>query len=159
MPMKDTALRDFIFEMKDKLILFHFLAPEEVEKTIPYLEAVSYQKGSNLFIEGEPGDFVGFIVKGRLEVKKETEFKGKQVVLATLGRGSLVGELSFVDEGEPRTATVVALDDVEVILLRRKSLDSLAEQYPQIGIKIFKGIIRILAIRLRKSVERLTLIF
>jgi len=158
-PMNDNSLKEMIFAMKEKLILFHFLTNEEVELIIPYLDIVAFPKGASIFKEGEKGDFVGFISNGKLEVKKSTEFEGKQVVLATLGRGSLVGELSFVDIDEPRTATVVALENSEIVILKRDALDALTGKWPHIGIKILKGIIRILAVRLRKSVERLTLIF
>ena len=159
MPMGNNTIRDLIFEMKEQLLLFHFLSNEEVELIIPYLDILAFPKGAKIFKEGEKGDFVGFISQGRLEVKKSTEFEGKQVVLATLGRGSMVGELSFVDIDEPRTATVVALENAEIVILKRDALEDLTGQWPQIGIKILKGIIRILAVRLRKSVERLTLIF
>jgi CRP-like cAMP-binding protein len=159
MPMNDSTLKDLIFEMKEKLLLFHFLTNEEVELIVPYLDLVAFPKGARIFKEGEKGDFVGFISQGRLEVKKSTEFEGKQVIIATLGRGSLVGELAFVDIDEPRTATVVALENSEIVVLKRKDLEALTEKWPHIGIKILKGIIRILAVRLRKSVERLTLIF
>jgi CRP/FNR family cyclic AMP-dependent transcriptional regulator len=157
--MNENTIKDMIFEMKEKLILFHFLTNEEVEYIIPYLDVIAFPKGASIFKEGEKGDFVGFISQGRLEVKKSTEFEGKQVVLATLGRGSMVGELSFVDIDEPRNATVVALENAEIVILKRDALEDLTRKWPQIGIKILKGIIRILAVRLRKSVERLTLIF
>lgn len=145
--------------MKEKLLLFHFLTDEEVEVIVPCLDIVAFPKGTSVFQEGETGDFIGFISKGKLEVKKSTEFEGKQVVLATLGRGSMVGELSFVDIDEPRNATVMALENSELVILKRDALEELTEKWPTIGIKILKGIIRILAVRLRKSVERLTLIF
>jgi CRP-like cAMP-binding protein len=159
MPMNDNMLKEMIFEMKEKLLLFHFLTNEEVELIIPYLDIVAFPKGASIFKEGDKGDFVGFISNGKLEVKKSTEFEGKQVILATLGRGSLVGELAFVDIDEPRTATVVALENSEIVVLKRDALEDLTGKWPHIGIKILKGIIRILAVRLRKSSERLTLIF
>jgi CRP-like cAMP-binding protein len=157
--MNDNSIKDLIFEMKEKLLLFHFLTNEEVELIIPYLDIVAFPKGASIFKEGEKGDFIGFISQGKLEVKKSTEFEGKQVVIATLGRGSLVGELAFVDIDEPRTASVVALENSEIVIMKRDALETLTEKWPHIGIKILKGIIRILAVRLRKSVERLTLIF
>ena len=159
MPMNDKVLKELIFEMKEKLLLFHFLTNEEVELIIPYLDIVAFPKGASIFKEGEKGDFVGFISNGKLEVKKSTEFEGKQVILATLGRGSLVGELAFVDIDEPRTATVVALENSELVVMKRDALEDLTGKWPYIGVKILKGIIRILAVRLRKSSERLTLIF
>jgi CRP-like cAMP-binding protein len=154
----ENNLKELIYELKDELKIFHLLNKEELEQIVPYFEIVHYPAGTTLFNEGDSGDFIGFIVSGRLEVKKQTEFKGRQIVLALLSRGSFVGELSMVDE-QPRSATVVASEDSELVILRREALDSLMQTYPYIGIKILKGLNRFLAIRLRKAVDRLTVIF
>lgn len=145
--------------MDDQLMLFHLLDDGEVGRICGFLERKRYPAGSTVFSEGEAGDYMAFIVSGLLEVKKETEFEGRQVILAKLKPGSFVGEMALVNEKELRSATVVARDDSELIILTSKSLDSLVEKHPQIGIKILKGLNRILAIRLRKAVERLTTIF
>lgn len=155
----DDTIRAFIFGLKDKLLLFHLLSDEEVELIAGYFEIALFPEGAVLFREGEPGDYIGFIVSGAVEVKKQTEFKGKEIVLATLKKGSFVGEMSLMGHGEPRSATVVVLEDTELVILKRDALDTLIEQHPRIGIKILKGLNQILTIRLRKTVERLTSLF
>ena len=151
-------LKDLICEIKDELKIFHLLNNEDLDQIIPFFEIVDCPKGSTLFIEGDPGDFVGFITSGKLEVKKQTEFKGRQIILALLSKGSLVGELSMVDQ-QPRSATVSATEDSRLIVLRREALDSIMQTYPYIGIKILKGLNQILSTRLRKAVDRLAVIF
>jgi CRP-like cAMP-binding protein len=151
-------LRQIIHELKDELKIFHLLSDEELDQLVPCFERVSYPAGSTLFEEGESGDFIGFVISGKLEVKKQTEFKGRQIVLALLSKGSFVGELSLIDE-QPRSATVTVADDSELIILRRDAFDGFMQKHPFIGIKILKGLNRILAIRLRKAVDRLTAIF
>ncbi len=151
-------LKRLVLELKDELRLFHLLSDEEVEKLAPYFEKINLPARSVLFSEGDPGDYIGFVLSGRLEVKKETEFKGKQIVLALLEKGSFVGELSMLD-GHPRSATVVALEDSEILILRRSALDAFIQEYPETGIKVLKGIIRVLSLRLRKVVDRLASIF
>ncbi|UCD34728.1 MAG: cyclic nucleotide-binding domain-containing protein [Nitrospiraceae bacterium] len=155
----DDTIGAFIFAMKDKLLLFHLLSDDEVEKITGYFEIALFPAGTILFREGEPGDYIGFIVSGALEVKKQTEFKGKAIVLATLKKGSFVGEMSLMGPHEPRSATVVALEDSELVILKREELDALIDNYPRIGIKILRGLNQILTIRLRKTVDRLTSIF
>jgi len=155
----DDNLKKKILAMKNELMLFTLLNNEEMEVLVPYLEVFPYKAGQTLFEEGETGDFLAFIVSGRVQAKKHTEFKGKQIVLATLEKGSLVGEMSMVNPGESRTASVVALEDSEFVIVSRDSLDKLTETYPLIGIKILKGLIRILAIRLQKADERFSIIF
>lgn len=154
----ENNLKKLFYELKDELKIFHLLNKEELEQIVSYFEIVHYPAGTTVFTEGNPGDFISFIVSGKLEVKKQTEFKGKQIVLALLSKGSFVGELSMIDE-QPRSATVEALEDSKLVILRREALDSFMQIYPFAGIKILKGINRILATRLRKAVERLAIIF
>lgn len=151
-------LIEIITILRDKMNFCELLGDDELEKVVPCFELVKYKAGSVLFNEGEPGDFMGFVKSGKLEVKKQTEFKGKQIILAILGEGSFVGELSTFDK-KPRSTTVTALEDSELILLRRETLDTIIKQDPQTAIKILEGIIRIISIRLRKVTERLTKIF
>ena len=156
--MSDT-LKSFIEANKDHLILFKLLSDEDVGLVLPFLEMKQCAKGSVLFNEGDSGDYIGIIVSGKLDVKKQTEFKGGQLIIASLKEGSFVGEMSLVNENEPRSATVEASEDSELIILKRESLDALSEKHPAIGIKILKGLNHVLAVRLRKTVERLTSVF
>ena len=155
----NDRLKSFIVGNKDQLILFNLLSDEDVEVVLPYLEMKQCSKGSVLFNEGDSGDYIGIIVSGKLDVKKQTEFKGSQLIIASLKKGSFVGEMSLVNENEPRSATVEASEDSELIILKKGSLDVLNEKHPTIGIKILKGLNQVLAVRLRKTVERLTSIF
>jgi CRP-like cAMP-binding protein len=156
--MRDM-MKNFIAENKHQLILFNLLSDEDVELVLPYVEMKQCAKGSILFNEGDSGDYIGIIVSGKMDVKKQTEFKGGQLILAALKKGSFVGEMSLVNENEPRSATVEAAEDSELIILRRESLDALSEKHPAIAVKILKGLNKVLAVRLRKTVERLTSVF
>ncbi len=151
-------LKEVAAGMKNELNIFHPLSGEELDTIVPYLEINRYPKGTTFFSEGDSGDFFGIVTSGRLEAKKNTAFKRSPLVLAVLDKGSFVGELSMLDE-KPRSATVVALEDSEVLILKRKALDEIAEKYPRTGNKIMKQISRVLSIRLRTSVDRLGTIF
>ena len=93
-----------------------------------------------------------------MEAKKQTEFQGKQIVLAQMAKGSCLGELSLFDE-QPRSATIETLVDTELLVLSKKSLDAFIEDYPSLGIKVLKGISRVLSLRLRQLADRLVVIF
>ncbi len=155
----DEKIKKFILGHKDQLILFQLLNSEEVDMALPFFDLLQFKKGETVFNEGDKGDYVGVIMQGHLEVKKQTDFKGRQVIIAALKEGSFVGEMSLVNEKEPRSATVSASEDSELIALTRASMNSLIEQHPSIGAKILQGLNQVLAIRLRKAVERLASIF
>jgi len=66
--------------------------------------------------------------------------------------------LSIFDQHK-RSATVEAVEDTVTLILTNKAVEALIRQHPYTGIKLLKGLIRILSLRLRKATERLTTIF
>jgi len=71
---------------------------------------------------------------------------GREVILSLLGPGSVFGELSLLD-GKPRSANVVAIEDTQLIMLRRSDFLHLVYRVPQIAIALLAE----LASRLRKT--------
>ena len=155
--MVNNTIKEFLNMLREDMI-FSFLDDGEIEKIAPFFELVNYPANTTVFKEGDPSDFMGFVISGKLEVKKQTEFKGNQLIIALLSKGALVGELSIFDKYN-RSATVEAVNPTTLIILKHQALDSLMQLYPNIGIKILKGLIRVLSLRLRKATERLTTIF
>ena len=155
--MDNTAIKDHLNELREEII-FSLLDDEDIEKVTPFFQLIEYPEKTVVFREGDPGDFVGFVISGKVEVKKQTEFKGNQLIIALLTKGAMVGELSIFDNRK-RSATVEAVEDTTLLLLRHDSLEALIQEFPYTGVKILKGLIRILSLRLRKATERLTTIF
>ena len=105
--------------------------------------------------DGEPGDFMGFLVEGKLAVKKETTFSGKYILVALLESGSMVGEIAIVEESV-RSATVVAMEKSRLLVLTREDMDRLLAANPELGIKLLKRIIHVMSTRLQKASARLS---
>ena len=102
-----------------------------------------------LFKEGDIGDYLFFIVEGRVEVRVQTnEFK--PLIMATFDRGSCLGEMSIVDNYS-RSATIVVTEASELLLLTRNRFESICKENPSVGIKFLRGIAKNLSIRLRKT--------
>jgi CRP-like cAMP-binding protein len=74
-----------------------------------------YPAGVALFVEGDDGSRVFLIESGRVKIGAVTD-EGRDVLLAIRGPGELLGEFSALD-GEPRSASAVALDDVEATVI------------------------------------------
>lgn len=155
--MDTASVKEHINTLRDEII-FYLFDDGDIDKIAPFFELRDYPAGSIIFKEGDPGDFIGFVISGKLEVKKQTEFKGNQLIIALLTKGAMVGELSMFDKRR-RSATVEAVEDTSLIIFRSESMDSLMQQHPYTGIKILKGLIKILSLRLRKATERITNIF
>ncbi len=105
----------------------------------------TYSSGAVIFEEGGFSDWVYVIMQGEVKVIKSTP-KG-QVTVAKLGEGDFIGELEFLDMGkEPRSATVVAVDEVKLGVIDR---DKLRREYDSLS-PDFRKIIRTLVQRLRR---------
>ena len=141
---------------KDTLkTVFKFLTKDEVLDICPYLTYKSWDKGEILMNDGEQGDFMGFVLDGKLAVKKETNFPGRFTLVAVLDRGAIVGEISAVDRGL-RTATVAAMEDASLLVLSCDDLEKLIDENPALGFKVLKRIIHVLSLRQRRAYDRLS---
>ena len=119
-----------------------------------YLELREWQAGEIVLKKGEPADFMGFLVVGKLAVKMEAIFPGRFILVAVLERGSMLGELSVV-EGGGRYATVVATENSHLLIISRKNMELMLGQAPALGLKIFQRIISVLGHRLGEASGRL----
>jgi CRP-like cAMP-binding protein len=144
--------------MKQELSSFSFLEDADLNEIAGYFECRQAAAGEMLWREGDACSFIAFVIQGRLEIKKQTEFAGKEVVVGVYGRGAVVGEICFFD-GSRRAETAQVLAHVDLILLTRSSYERLVEAHPVLGVKLLEGMLLTVATRLRKSFERLAAIF
>jgi tetratricopeptide (TPR) repeat protein len=79
--------------------------------------------------EGDSGDSVYLIMSGSAKVI--SHLLGKEIELATLVPGDIFGEIAFLT-GRPRTSSVIALEDLEVLEFNKLLLDEIIAQYPEI---------------------------
>ncbi|MCZ8516392.1 cyclic nucleotide-binding domain-containing protein [Paenibacillus filicis] len=108
--------------------LLHGVSDSDLEVVASTMEKVCYKAGDQLIVEGAAGNECYFILNGQVQVLSKTLI-GKQVVLAELGPGSLIGEIALLQQ-EKRTAGVKALGDVDALRLDRASFQRLAEASP-----------------------------
>lgn len=144
--------------MKEDFRFFNFLDQEELKVLQPYFTCAKAQSGDVLWEEGAECQFVAFILDGRVEAKKNTEFPGKQVIVGVYGKGSLVGVLCILDSS-PRAVTARALEETDLLLLYKDRFDALLTEHPDIGCRLLRGMLLAVSLRLRQSFERLSSVF
>lgn len=81
---------------------------------------VRFRRGHVLFVEGDRADRVLLIEQGRAMLTCTSD-RGRDIVLGVIGPGDIAGELSALD-GEPRSATALALDEVEAVVAPASAL-------------------------------------
>lgn len=144
--------------MKNDLRCFKFLSDTDTEILAPYFKCRQAAAGEVLWSEGDEAQFAAFVMSGRIEEKKNTEFEGRQMVIGVYSEGTVIGEFSLIDK-LPRAVTAVCLEDAQLLLLPREHLERLLVEHPELGIRLLKGVLLTLSIRLRKSFERMVAIF
>ena len=98
-----------------------------------------------LFLAGDPGDGCYRVEQGLLKGSIIGP-SGAERILAILGQGAIVGELSTVD-GLPRSASVTAVRPSELNFISRAAFEAVAREHPD----IYKYMVTLLAARLRDT--------
>ncbi|MBU2489476.1 MAG: cyclic nucleotide-binding domain-containing protein [Proteobacteria bacterium] len=136
-----------------ELPIFDRLTNDEMHEIARHMHFLEVTAGELVFEEGERGGYVCFVVDGELSVIKDAR-SGEQARIATLSRGDSIGEMAVVDSF-PRSATVIADTDAQLVTLDREDFLSVLTQHPQLGIKMLKGIARLLSMNLRRTSNNL----
>ena len=105
--------------------------PEEVRRRVlAGARLRRFARGEVVFHEGDPGDTLHLIAKGRVAIRVATAL-GDTATLAVLGAGDFFGELALLEE-RPRTASVVALEKTETLALHRDDFDRMTHDHPSV---------------------------
>lgn len=109
--------------------------------------------GSVLIGEGDFGDFGLFVLRGKVGVFKR-DASGATRRIGEAGIGETLGEMSMVD-GQPRTASCIADEEVDFAVLDRDGLSSIIADDPKLGAKILIELVQHLSAKLRSASQRL----
>jgi CRP-like cAMP-binding protein len=92
----------------------------------------TYGRNEVVFHEGEPGETLHIVRRGRLAVRV-TSTGGDVATLAILSPGRFFGELALLQEHHTRTATVVALEPTETLTLSRVAFEAARRSHPEMA--------------------------
>lgn len=117
------------------------LTADQIDALFKVVDIRRLAKGDVLVSEGEYDDRLYAVARGEFDVSRH-ESADRDIQLARLRRGTITGELAFLD-GLKRTATVrAATDDACAIALKRETLESIAELNPDLALKLMFAVIR-----------------
>ncbi len=129
----------------ENIPLFADLDEETLLELDQLLTVKKYKKNNLIIFEDDRGLNLFIISEGRVKISQISE-EGGEVILAILGEGEFFGELSVVD-GLSRSATVTALDQVELLVMKRDDFIDALQKHAPISYFLLKE----LAQRIRKS--------
>ena len=96
----------------------------------------TFPRGSVLMFEQEPGERVMILVEGRVKVSRLGE-EGRETLLSIRDPGEVLGELAFVD-GQPRLATVTALEPVQALVISSQTFRHHLETTPRVAVALLE---------------------
>jgi CRP-like cAMP-binding protein len=132
-----------------KLPLFAELDDRELAAIAAVAKTRRYAKDDVIFHADESGDVFCIIREGKVKITMISP-EGKEIILSMMGPGDFFGEMSLLDD-EPRSATVVATEPLEVITIWRSDfLEILRENF-----SITKKILIELSRRVRRTSNRI----
>ena len=110
--------------------LFKGLSPTQLLPLALVAEPILYRPCDPIVRQGDPGESVYVITEGKVDVlaRSEGDSDAPEAVVAWLGAGDAVGELSLLD-GQPRSASCVAVEDTLCLRLDRQHFKGALQEH------------------------------
>jgi CRP/FNR family transcriptional regulator len=143
MASADTAL------LLARVPVFEELTEDDLRRVAEVSVPRAFGAGGVVFREGDDSDTCYVVQSGHARALREHP-DGRQITLATFGPGDIFGELAMFDD-ERRSATVEAIDALEVIGILGPDMRRLMREHPDIAVQLSIALGR----RLRAANERL----
>ena len=141
-------MQRMLFKLAERVKAFKGLKPAEIADLLSRAEKCTFAPGMDIVNEGNVGLHMYVIIDGEARVSKQG--RDGDVELARLGPADSLGEMALADQ-EVRSATVKAIDACVLVRLSDKAIDS----QPDVGLKVYRNICRVMSERLRQADELL----
>lgn len=128
--------------------LFRKIEPSKLRLLAFISDRVNFHPGENLCKQGETGDSAFIVVSGEADVLVNTDQGPRKV--AAIGNNDIVGEIAILCD-VPRTATVSATTEMEVLTIAKDNFLKLLQEFPDMGLEVM----RVLAGRLERTTRDL----
>jgi serine/threonine protein phosphatase PrpC len=136
-------------EVLKQMPLFRHLTYKEIIRVLNLTEVSDYGPGEDIMREGEPGDDLYILLRGRVRLHKDGAF------ITNLGPGAHLGEMALVDR-TPRSATATAEERSRLLILRRQEFFEILRKDPPLSVKLLWSFVQVLTERLRKTTADLS---
>lgn len=128
---------------------FSHLNQDELEIINEITSLKKYKKDEIIFFEGEKGNHIYIIKKGKVKMLKMDQ-NGDEQILNIFKKDDILAEVIVFDK-ENYPATAIALNDVELFSIDSNKLSNIFIEYPQITVKIMK----VMSNRLRRAQQNI----
>ena len=135
------------------------LSKSDARTVVAVMKLRQVKAGAVFIEEGEITytDFMVLILEGSVSVESEATSADGSIVMSCIGPGSLIGEMGLLD-GAPRSATCVAMTDLEVAVLSREAVLGLIKDNPAVAARLILAISKRLSDRLREANQNIRML-
>lgn len=130
------------------------LTEREAASILEIAEEAQAKAGQPIFNEGDPGDGLYVVLEGGVEVLKKDR-TGKSQSLARLGDGSVIGEMSLINNNAARSASAVVTNDVRLLKVPSARFNKLLAGDNVAALKIIHNLAQVMSRRLLLMDEKL----
>jgi len=130
----ESGARQGIVELLGRVPLFSELSPDELDRVAQVAIPRTFPRDTRVFHEGDSGDACYIVNEGTCLVTRQHS-DGRTITLATLGPGTIFGELAMFD-GERRSASVEAAENTELLALPASDMKTLIREHPGMAEKL-----------------------
>lgn len=141
-----------IIPILNRISLFGGLTDNQLYILFRNLQKVKYREGEYIFHQGTPANYIYIVKRGRVRIFLEED--STILELLELGVGHSFGETSLIGI-QPHTASVVALEETELIVLSGKALHRFYKTDTELFSRVILNIARETCRRLAKSDDTL----
>lgn len=125
--------------MLNNIPIFSGLSPKELETITLHSVVRIYRKNTVILNKGGESSSLYVILSGRIKVYISDE-EGKEIVLNIQGPGAHFGELALI-AGQPRSASVMTLDDSKIMILTKSAFLSCLSAHPNIALNLIHSLV------------------
>lgn len=140
-----------VFELQSDHPLFRYFTPEQRARIEALAKVYTLEEGGLLIDAGEDDSTLFAVEDGRLDVLVNR--KTAPQVIASVGPGDVLGEVSFIDDS-PRTVSVVAAEETTIRAWNKTTLTHELAAEPEMLAKLAIALAELLVERLRDAVRR-----
>lgn len=133
----------------EQIPFFKDLSQEELQRLEDVMPMRRYVGRQIIFMEGEPADFVGFVLSGRVKLYRMSA-EGHEKVIHIAGAGDVFGEVPFLD-GKPHPLTAETMEETRVRSISHEDLRQLMAVHPQVA----SHLLQVLGLRLRQTYRQI----
>lgn len=144
---KTVTDKDDLENVISSIPSFKDLSRNHLKELMKLVHNRSYNQNELIFAKDDPGMGLFIVRQGEVKVYQTLD-SGKEYIMAIYNRGDFFGELALLDN-EVRAATAVATKETNLAIIFKPDLDDFIERYPRQGLKVLRGLSKIIITRLK----------